>query len=217
MTIRDALRTRTLSLGELLSGRRKYVALPFQREYAWTQTEWQDLWNDVLRAVSSGDDHYLGAVVLRRGGGESDVYEVIDGQQRLSTLTIVALALIRQLEDWADEGVDAADNRERAALYRERLIAPRDPRSLAHASRLTLNRDDDAFFQSALVNGVPPVNERRLKGSERLLWLSWGYYRARVGEHFASVRDGSALAELMEALTRRLVFIEIVVDDEAAA
>lgn len=217
MTIRDALRTRTLSLGELLSGERKYVALPFQRNYSWTQTEWQDLWTDVLRAVTSGDDHYLGAVVLRRAGGESDVYEVIDGQQRLSTLTIVALALIRQLEDWADEALDAEDNRQRAALYRERLIAPRDPRSLAHASRLTLNRDDDDFFQSAIVNGVAPVNTRRLKGSARQLWESRGYYRERVAEHFASLRNGKALAEFMETLARRLVFIEIVVDDEAAA
>jgi hypothetical protein len=217
VTIRDALQTKSLSLGELFSNGRKYVVPPFQRNYSWTQTEWQDLWSDVLRAVSSGDDHYLGAVVLRRAGGESDLYEVIDGQQRLSTLTVVALALIRRLEDWAAEGVDAEDNRERAALYRERLIAPRDPRSLAHASRLTLNRDDDDFFQSAIVNGVPPVNERRLKGSERLLWLSWHYYRERVSEHFASVRDGKALAEFMETLARRLVFIEIVVDDEAAA
>lgn len=217
MTIRDALQTKSLSLGEIFSNGRRYVVPPFQRNYSWTQTEWQDLWSDVERAVSSGDDHYLGAVVLRRAGGESDSYEVIDGQQRLSTLTIVALALIQRLEGWAAEGVEAEDNRQRAALYRERLIAPRDPRSLAHASRLTLNRDDDDFFQSAIVNGVPPVNERRLKGSALQLWRAWLFYREQVGKHFASCRDGKALADFMETLARRLVFIEIVVDDESAA
>lgn len=84
--------------------------------------------------------------------------EVIDGQQRLSALTLVALALIRQLEDWADARVDATDNRQRAERYLERAC-----------------------------------------------------------EHFASVRNGKVSAEFMETLARRLVFIAVVVDDEAAA
>jgi len=74
----------------------------FQRPYLWTLIEqWQPLWEDVLATsdrVERGDTvpHFLGAIVLeqKRGSlGSLEVREVIDGQQRLTTLQILVAAL----------------------------------------------------------------------------------------------------------------------------
>jgi hypothetical protein len=89
---------------------------------------------------------------------------------------------------------------------------------LTYQSRLRLNRADDDFYQSALVNGHPPVNERRLSGSSRALWSAWKYFRVRVHEHYGTEKDGATLARFVDhTLSRKLVFIEIDVDDETAA
>lgn len=74
----------------------------FQRPYVWTASEqWQPLWEEVVATkerVEHGDavPHFLGAIVLeqKRGSlGSLEVREVIDGQQRLTTLQILIAAL----------------------------------------------------------------------------------------------------------------------------
>ncbi|MBX3273795.1 MAG: DUF262 domain-containing protein [Sandaracinaceae bacterium] len=217
MAIRESLQTNALAFGELLVNGRRYRVPPFQRSYSWSQSQWDDLWDDLCAAERARTDHYLGALVLKRTD-EPDTYDVIDGQQQLATLSILALALVRALESWAEDGVDPEANRERATLLRERLIASRDPASLMHRSRLQLNQFDDRFYQSALVNGAAPANPRRLPKSERALWDAWTYFQDRVTARFGPSKSGNELATFADrVLARRLVFIEIVVDDEAAA
>jgi hypothetical protein len=75
----------------------------FQRPYVWqAATQWRPLWDDVLatvRRTEAGDatPHFLGAVVLqlRRGAvGSIEAREVIDGQQRLTTLQLLIAATL---------------------------------------------------------------------------------------------------------------------------
>lgn len=72
----------------------------FQRPYVWDETEqWQPFWEDVRRTaelrlsgVAPGAQHFLGAVVLQaqeRGHGTIDASNIIDGQQRLTTLQLL--------------------------------------------------------------------------------------------------------------------------------
>jgi hypothetical protein len=84
----------------------------FQRAYVWTAAEqWQPLWEDVLATnsrVEGGDTipHFLGAIVLeqKRGAlGSLEIREVIDGQQRLTTLQLLIAAL---RDAFAAHGVD---------------------------------------------------------------------------------------------------------------
>lgn len=74
----------------------------FQRRYVWTAEEqWAPLWDDVLATVERmrGEDslpHFMGAIVLeqvRRPHGSIEVRQVIDGQQRLTTLQLLAAAV----------------------------------------------------------------------------------------------------------------------------
>jgi hypothetical protein len=74
--------------GALLSGS-TFEVPPYQREYAWLQDEVAEFWTDLSRGL--GDESYfLGLVILTDEGGRK---HVVDGQQRILTLTLLAAAL----------------------------------------------------------------------------------------------------------------------------
>ena len=98
-----------LSLVEMFEKQRRYVVPLFQRPYVWEQDEqWAPLWKDIsgrAEAVLDRDargsrsdsieNHFLGAVVLNQikvYGRQVDTVEVIDGQQRLTTLQLLLAA-----------------------------------------------------------------------------------------------------------------------------
>lgn len=85
-------------LKTILDGTQQYMVPIYQREYSWTSPQWEQLWSDVvgLDIDSTEDSHFLGSIVSKsfdaRAGGISK-YLLIDGQQRLTTVTILLAAL----------------------------------------------------------------------------------------------------------------------------
>ena len=67
----------------------KYIIPLYQRNFAWGEEQISRLLQDIYESMRSGDKHfYIGSlVVLQRGNGE---FEVIDGQQRLTMLSIIS-------------------------------------------------------------------------------------------------------------------------------
>ena len=130
----------------MIGNGKHYRVPPYQRDYSWSEEQWDDLWNDLMDLRSDPDErHYLGALVVEERGDRE--FLIIDGQQRLATLSVLALAVIARLGAMADEGIDAAANRERALALRNRFIGEKDPASLTESSRLYLNETDDAVYQ----------------------------------------------------------------------
>ncbi len=211
------LDTRTANLLELISNGRIYRVPPYQRDYSWKDEHWEDLWNDLWAMRGNANDrHYMGALVIE---GLSDrEFLIIDGQQRLATLSILALAVLKQLEALAGRGIDPDANRERAAGLRNRFIGEKDPASLVESSKLFLNETDDAFYQDYLVQLHPPLNPRGLPKSNRLLWECFEYFRKQLENTPDFQRDGGPLATFLnETVARQLLFILISVDDELNA
>ena len=212
----NLLNTSTTNFLELIGNGRVYRVPAYQRDYSWTEEQWEDVWNDVIAVAERQDDvHYMGALVVE---GRSDrEFAIIDGQQRIATLSVMALAVIDRLQSIADAGTDANPNRQRAAALRSRFIGEKDPASLIEASKLSLNATDDAFYQDYLVQLRPPLNPRGLPKSNRLLWHCFEYFRRRLGD-LPYAADGHRLATLLsESVGRQLMFIRIAVDDELNA
>ena len=70
----------------------------YQRDYSWRDPQVDDLLNDIHEAVNDKIDHYLGTFVLSRSDDRSP-FEIVDGQQRLTTLFLVVSTLLEQLPD----------------------------------------------------------------------------------------------------------------------
>ncbi|MGY1669421.1 DUF262 domain-containing protein [Geodermatophilus sp. SYSU D00710] len=111
----------------------------YQRPYAWQVEQAAQLLEDLVEALDRGDDepYFLGSVVLVKRRESSDA-EVIDGQQRLTTLTIL-LAVLRDLT--GDEDL----KRDLDTM----LVEPGNKiRNLAPKPRLALRARDAAFFKT---------------------------------------------------------------------
>jgi len=78
------------SIYDIFSSENQYIIPPYQREYSWTETHCKTLFDDIKRAFyKNGDEEYfLGNIVLAKSKEEKNKLEVIDGQQRLITLTL---------------------------------------------------------------------------------------------------------------------------------
>jgi hypothetical protein len=217
MTKTNLLNTRTVNFLELIGNGRIYRVPPYQRDYSWEAEQWEDLWNDLIALRDSTDDrHYMGALVVE--GINDREFRIIDGQQRLATLSILALAVIARLEDLAARGVDGEANRQRADGLRARFIGEKDPASLIESSKLFLNETDDPFYQDYLVQLRPPLNPRGQPKSNRLLWECYNWFAKQIADNPTLQNQGVALAELLsETLARQLLFILITVEDELNA
>jgi len=213
----NLLNTRTTNFLELVGNGRIYRVPPYQRDYSWEEEHWDDLWNDIMELRDRPEErHYMGALVVE---GTSDrEFVIIDGQQRLATLSILALATLAKLLGMADNGIDAEANKERAAGLRSRFIGEKDPASLVESTKLFLNETDNAFYQDYLVQLRSPLNPRRLPKSNRLLWDCFRYFSGRLDEIPEFQSQGAALATLLsETVARQLLFILITVEDELNA
>lgn len=70
----------------------------FQRAYVWNENNWEDLFENLIDEKQS---HFLGSIILKRINtvcGEIERFSVIDGQQRLTTLSILLRACYDNLD-----------------------------------------------------------------------------------------------------------------------
>ncbi len=110
---------------------------PYQRPYAWTTEEADELLRDTMVAMDNNEEAYfLGSVVLIRDS-ESSVCQIIDGQQRLATLTIL-FCVLREL---------SSDSRVARSLDQHVKVEGDILAGIEDGYRLTLRNRDKVFFQ----------------------------------------------------------------------
>jgi hypothetical protein len=145
-------------------------------------------------------------------------FVIIDGQQRIATLSLLAIAVVKRLHDLVDAGTDAQNNEERAGILRRTYLGDKDPTSLLYSSKVFLNLNNDDFYQSYILQLRTPPNPHRLSDSQALLWSAYQYFYGKLAEVVGLIGDGRKLtAFLTELVARRLLFIQITVEDELSA
>lgn len=108
------------NLLKFLQGTRQFIIPIYQRTYSWTQPQCQQLWNDILRAGADEDvsGHFIGSVVYVERGlytiTSVPQVLVIDGQQRLTTVTLLLAALGRVIEE---RGLSGETNHKKIENY----------------------------------------------------------------------------------------------------
>ncbi|MGC8732512.1 MAG: DUF262 domain-containing protein, partial [Halothiobacillaceae bacterium] len=136
---------------QLLGNGLTYRIPRFQRDYSWGEEEWEDLWADIQGTLAPDGEpaHYMGYLVLQTADNRS--FEVIDGQQRLTTISLIILAAMRLLKKIADEGQAPDENRRRLEQLRATYIGYLDPVTLTTRNKLSLNRNNDNYYRDYLV------------------------------------------------------------------
>lgn len=215
----NLLDTRTTSFGDLIGNGKIYRVPSFQRDYSWSEENWEDLWQDILILHNNPDSsHYMGALVLQSSSTSDKEFTIIDGQQRLATLSIVAIAVIEKIQHLIEQDEQREANQERQEILRRTYLSDRDPRSLRYSSKIILNENNNDFYQSNLINLRRPRNIRSLSKSDQLLWQAFQYFSSHLEELGDVVQSGEKLAEfLTDIIAQQLLFIQINVEDELNA
>jgi len=169
----------------------QFVIPIYQRTYSWTERECKQLWNDILRAGKSPtiSGHFVGSIVYVEKGLYSVSTQspllVIDGQQRLTTVSLLILALAEAVGD--GEPVDGFSAKKLRNYY---LVNPEEGGE--RFFKLILSQTDRDTL-TALVKGVdlPTAPSLRLKANFDLFraWL------AEAGDNLPAICQG--LAKLM--------------------
>lgn len=199
-----------LTLTKLLDGR--LFRIPeYQRAYSWTAHQRQDLFDDIRRTHDKGTDHghFMAAIVcLRRdkqelGTDEFFILEVVDGQQRLTTLIILLNAIKLTLD---------ADNRAEGKLKREldELLVKVEGDELL---LLQTNHDSSHHFATYLRKGKHPPADAAKTLADREVLEAMESCEEFVEEW---VEDGRSLPELLALLKNRIFFLLHEIDSEHA-
>ncbi len=199
---------------QLLGNGLTYRVPPFQRDYSWTEDEWEDLWQDILELLDTDNEsaHYLGYLVLQSSNNKQ--FEIIDGQQRLSTISILILAALGHLQQLVNDGIDAERNQQRKDNLQNSYIGYVDPVTLIPRSKLELNRHNNRFYQAYMVP-LAVMPQRGLNTSEHLLRKAFIWFQAKIAHR--SQQNGTSVAVLIDTMVDKLFFTVITVTDELNA
>jgi len=216
MAVNNLLDTSTVSLSDIIGNGKVYKVPSYQRDYSWKQDHWEDLWADILTIFTGSSVHYMGSIVLQNKGNKE--YSVIDGQQRLSTLTLIVLATIKNIQRLIEKEIDKNNNLERVSLLTKKFLGDKDPGSLTYSAKLELNENNNSFFQTHLMVFRPPLNEKTLRDSDKLLWQAYNFFLNKISTYFQNKDNGEELANFLNRqVAEKMMFIQIVVEDELSA
>jgi len=206
-----------ITLNTIIGNGKSYQVPIYQRDYSWDKDDWEDLWNDI-EEIPTDKTHYLGYIVLQKSHDQNDSYWIIDGQQRLTTLSILALAVTAILDKWSNDGVDADDNRIRKEELTKRYIGNYSLSKLSISPKIKLNGNNDDFYKSWLLKLRQPTALSKLKPSQRLMQKAFNYYFEQFNEKFNANKSGAELAEFLEkTVGNGIEFTQIVVENDLDA
>ena len=200
--------TTPITVMDLFSGDIQYIIPLFQRHYVWDQGEqWAPLWEDIRdkarRRLSEFQrdrfSHFTGAIVTQQTQtkvNEVQKYEIIDGQQRLTTFQVILCALrdICKLYEFEDIEREA----ERSVLNQGMLLGD----SADEKYKLIPTEFDKASFIS--------LADRHIDDSSGQIRLTYDYFRDRIEEYVN--RDQTKMRTLFLSISNDFGFVQILLD-----
>lgn len=184
-------------IGSLLKVGRLRIP-PNQREYSWEEKQINDMFQDFSTAIRKRQSTYfLGTIVVSKGA--KTVPEVVDGQQRLATTTIL-LAAIRDylyLQNEVKMQVSVEND----------FLVTIDRRNKEDVAKLTLNIDDNEFFKKRIIS-LPNSTERTSVQEKKESHKRISFAALKAQQLVQDIVRGQTQPNVDEILNEWLEFIE---------
>jgi len=204
-------------IGKLISSDTPIRVPAFQRSYSWTDEEVKQLWIDITEAIDSKDaEYFLGPMVVKKG---DKFLEIIDGQQRITTIFIILSVIRRMLRENGDP--------KRADLISYKYFGEDDFETLALEPRFQMNEENDIMFQKYVVadtteSKIKSEMKNKLKKDTNYLLLQaisviWESLIERQKSVSLKDFDQGTLFELQAYLNSKIHVLLLKVEDEADA
>ena len=190
------------TLQDILEGTKQYIVPLYQRPYQWGKAQLQDLWNDIIELTEDrqeGDrsSHFIGSLVLAPppvsvAGGVA-TFLVVDGQQRLTTLTLL-LAAIR---DYRDEKEPEA---EAGIEIHNRFLVNQYKKGRQHIKLVPTQANRASY--AAVIKNLP-----HLGGTDRI-GEAYRFFRTQL-ERIDDPEDPNDIANIQDAIVEGLSLVSI--------
>lgn len=191
-----------------------YQIPSYQREYSWKKENWEDLFDDIF---NNDKNYFLGTIIcIVQEDNNFVINEVIDGQQRLTTLSILLSALYNQLNQ-------LIDNFSKKKTEMRHFIELSDSIYLEsnHQTRLTLsiqkkNKEDYAYLVNKLFGNE---SNEPLQYDKRKIYGAYKYFSDRLSEIVSKQSIDNVVKIYMELLDKinSVSMIKIDVEDANSA
>lgn len=188
------------SFVKFLQGTKQFTIPIYQRTYSWTEKQCEQLWNDIIQVTTNKNipAHFVGSIVYIEKGlyQVSDVPQllVIDGQQRLTTLSLLLAALSRTLNT-------KEDNEEITSKKINNYFLFNSEESKEKYHKLILTQSDK-YTLIALLDGREPPE----KYSKNIV-TNFEYFQTKIAE------SGIGLNLLWQGI-RKLIIVDISLNSE---
>ncbi|MGZ0713104.1 DUF262 domain-containing protein (plasmid) [Coraliomargarita sp. W4R53] len=176
-----------------------YVVPRYQREYSWGRDEWEVLLDDLVEHESN-DGHFLGTIICvanTRDTVKESILEVIDGQQRLTTLSLLMAAVYSIVNE---NRAELAFEDQVQVHQLQRMLTLREP------ARLRLRPQSQGFnaadFELVMYDAGldTPKTKSRYAGVRRVM-KAFAYFRKRLAD-IATEQNTSKEAIALDVLSR---------------
>ena len=192
------------NVNSLFYKKAQYKIPLFQRHYVWDkEDQWQPLWNDIKDRFLQQGSHFTGTLVIQKetqpnNGGDSKnvIYEIIDGQQRLTTFQIILCAL-RDLAKH-DEYKDIEEEANRLILNNIRQQGGDERYKL-----IPKDLDKDSFLQ--LINNYVDKSSGRIRNA-------YNFFKTEIADYVQDNHD--KMDTLFDSIVNDFGFVQILLDSD---
>jgi uncharacterized protein with ParB-like and HNH nuclease domain len=142
------------TINDLLSDKKADFLIPdYQRPYAWDEEQCQTLWDDIFlfsfpdnnyEAFDENEEYFLGSIVTYKNDGKS---EVIDGQQRLTTLMLILRAFYDKFANMQDKNSVLTRDRIEKCIWKTDTFGTADKNTLKIDSEVATDNDKEEFLE----------------------------------------------------------------------
>ncbi|WP_248764601.1 DUF262 domain-containing protein [Pseudomonas protegens] len=221
------------SFGVIFDGRSIFEVPRYQRGYAWGDEALDDFLDDLsacyeIRNDGKEREHFFGGILsIRRqmqGVANESKFELVDGQQRVTTLTLLAAVLFENYQlIYSASAVGNDDFRERIDLRKSKLkscfieYSQEVNKEIKKVNVLTMSKNDEPFFRSMLSNGGAIA----VRDSHKKLQRAYAKLKEYVGKIVGVAGTPEAKLDSLERLQNVLLsdfsVLHMVVDNKSDA
>lgn len=186
----------------------------YQRSYAWTEDEVSQLWADLVDAIANNrPEYFVGPIVVKNNpSGEN---ELIDGQQRITTMLII-VSVLRSI--FRENGEP-----KRADLLTTRYFGDEDIVTLQIIDKFKMNEENGATYRDFISKEVgesiikTELLKHQKKHSNHLLLNAYLTMQTLVRKYMGDVFSSSRLLGVVALLEEKVKVLVLSVNDEADA
>jgi uncharacterized protein with ParB-like and HNH nuclease domain len=202
------IQPKSTTLGEILTLSKHFAVPRYQRGYAWEANEAGEFLDDLESEAEAGRGLFLGTIIFNVADDAEDKIEIVDGQQRLTTIFLLLIACRELAKELKLDGI-AQETQKRITVTDPATAKSRGPLLVASE---TIREVFEQMATTDWTGAIPQkVGNRWVKRQARRVRPIYEFFQRRIKEY-----NQPKLSRLLESVYKtRVIRIDILGDEEA--